>query len=204
MKGTGLCLCLALAVALADGAAAQTAILQMRVVEGEGAVHTPGSRSAYPLTVEVTDETGKPVAGAAVSFHLPDHGSGGAFANGLATDVIITNTIGRATLHSLNLNRISGPFQIRIVVSKEQARAGMVSFQYIGEPKGGSSAGTSATFSNHHGRWIAVFLVAGAGAAAGILASRSNSPSSSTGAGPAAVPVPVVSISAPSIAVGKP
>src|SRR5262249_17322211 len=127
-------------------------------------------------------------------------------ANALATDVTITDARGRATLSSLNANRISGPFQIRIVASKEQARAGMVSFQYIGETKGGSSAAATATTpSNHHGRWIAVLLVAGAGAAAGIVAGRSSSPSlQSSAGGGAPTPVPVVSIGAPSITVGHP
>ena len=40
-------------------------------------MHAPGSRSARPMTVEITEETGKPVAGAAVSFHLPEDGPGG-------------------------------------------------------------------------------------------------------------------------------
>ena len=52
----------------ATPALAQVAILQIRVIEGEGAVHLPGSRSSRPITVEITEETGKPVAGAAVSF----------------------------------------------------------------------------------------------------------------------------------------
>ena len=118
-------------------ATAQVAIVQIGIVEGEGAVHVPGSRIARPLTVEVTDETGKPVAGAAVTFLLPENGPGGTFATGLRTDVAITDSRGRGGAHSLQLNRISGRFQIRIVASKEQARAGTVSFQYIGEANDG-------------------------------------------------------------------
>ena len=63
------CLAAALVVALSGSATAQVAILQIQIVEGEGAVYAPGARSARPLAVEVTDETGRPVAGAAVSFH---------------------------------------------------------------------------------------------------------------------------------------
>src|SRR5689334_12590566 len=116
----------------------QVALLQITVVEGEGAVHVPGSRSSRPLTVEITDETGKPVADAAVSFHIPDEGPGGTFPNGLRTAVATTDARGRASLRGLQANRIAGRFQIRIFASKEQARAGTVSFQYIGEA--GSSA----------------------------------------------------------------
>ena len=123
-------------------ALAQVAILQIRVIEGEGAVHLPGSRSTRPITVEITEETGKPVAGAAVSFHLPEDGPGGAFVNGLRTEVVVTDAHGRASLHGLLANRIPGRFQIRILASKEQARAGTVSFQYVAEPTG-QGAGSS-------------------------------------------------------------
>src|SRR4051794_2746222 len=114
----------ALAVTLVCPATAQVAILQIQFVEGEGAVHAPGSRSSRPLTVEVTDETGRPVPSAAVSFHLPEEGPGGAFANGLHTDVAVTDAQGRVSLHGLVLNRIPGRFQIRVIATKEQARAG--------------------------------------------------------------------------------
>ena len=40
---------------LAAAASGQVAILQIRVIEGEGAVHVPGTRSSRPITVEITD-----------------------------------------------------------------------------------------------------------------------------------------------------
>jgi hypothetical protein len=95
--------------------------------------------------VEITEETGKPVAGAAVSFHLPEDGPGGTFVNGLRTEVVITDASGRASLHGLVANRIPGRFQIRILASKEQARAGTVSFQYVAEPRGGAAVRPTAT-----------------------------------------------------------
>ena len=107
-----------MAVTLLCSAIAQVAVLQIHFIEGEGAVHAPGSRTARPLTVEVTDETGRPVSGAAVSFHLPDEGPGGAFANGLRTEVAITDAQGRVSLHGLQLNRLPGRFQIRVVADE--------------------------------------------------------------------------------------
>ena len=130
----------AIVLTLACPATAQVAILQIQVVEGEGGVYPPGSRSSRPLIVEITDETGKPVAGAAVSFHLPEEGPGGVFLNGLRTDVVTTDAQGRAGLRGLQINRISGRFQIRIVASKEQARAGAVSFQYVAESAHGAGS----------------------------------------------------------------
>jgi len=179
---------------------AQVAILQIQVVEGEGAILQPGARSARPLTVEITDETGKPVADAAVSFHLPDDGPGGTFASGLRTDVVVTSARGRATIHAFQANRSSGRFQIRIVASKEQARAGTVAFQYIAALKPGMAAAKAARGS-HTGRWIVLGLAAvGGGAAAALMSHGGSSPAAATPA-PAA---PAFSIGAPNISVGKP
>jgi hypothetical protein len=114
-------------------AIAQIAVLQIKVLEGEGAVHPVGARIPKPLTVEVTDESGRPVAGAAVSFQLPAEGPSGLFSNGLRTDLVLTDAAGRASIHAVQLNRIGGQFRIRITAAKEQARAGAVSFQFIGE-----------------------------------------------------------------------
>jgi len=151
-------------------ALAQVAILQIRVIEGEGAVHLPGSRSTRPITVEITEETGKPVPGAAVSFHLPEDGPGGAFVNGLRTEVVITDARGRASLHGLLANRIPGRFQIRILASKEQARAGTVSFQYVAEPRGGVTAASASPAGRR--KWIVVAAAVAGGAVAGFVATR--------------------------------
>lgn len=121
-------------------AVAQIAILQIKVLEGEGAVHPGGAHVSKPLTVEVTDDLGHPVAGAAVSFQLPPEGPSGLFANGLRTDLVITDAAGHATIHAIQLNRISGQLRIRITAVKEQARAGIVSFQSIGESQATKAA----------------------------------------------------------------
>jgi hypothetical protein len=116
-------------------AIAQIASLQIKVLEGEGAAHPAGAHISRPLTVQVTDDMGQPVAGAAVSFPLPPEGPSGLFSNGLRTDLAITDAAGRATIHSIQLNRDSGQFRIRITVVKEQARAGIISFQYISDTR---------------------------------------------------------------------
>ncbi|HTT64622.1 MAG TPA: hypothetical protein VMG35_22380 [Bryobacteraceae bacterium] len=122
-------------------AAAQIAVLQIKVVDGEGAVHPPGARVAHPITVEVTGETGQPVAGAAVSFQLPPEGPSGLFSNGLRTDLVLTDANGRASIHSMQLNRTGGQIRIRITAVKDQARAGIVSIQYIAENRNSVPAG---------------------------------------------------------------
>lgn len=182
-------------------ASAQVAILQIQVIEGEGAVHAPGSRSSRPLTVEIDDETGKPVAGAAVSFHLPEDGPGGTFTNGLRTEVATTDSHGRATLRGLQLNRISGKFQIRMVASKEQARAGAVSAQYISESQGGGASAPLARATHGRTKWIALAALAGGGAAVAVLL---GGKSSSAPPPVTAPPAPTLTIGVPTITVGKP
>ena len=196
---------------LAAAASGQVAILQIRVIEGEGAVHVPGTRSSRPITVEITDETGKPVAGAAVSFHLPEMGSGGTFVNGLRTEVAITDARGRAGLHGLQANRVPGRFQIRILASKEQARAGTVSFQYVAEPKGGAPAPSTAMASaksapaagGNHSKWLWVAAAVVGGAVAAVVAWHGSS-ATPTAVTPPAAPAPVLTIGSPTISVGKP
>jgi len=151
--------------------------------------------------VEVTDETGKPVEGAAVSFHLPYEGPGGVFANSMRTEVAVTDSQGHASVHGLQLNRASGRFLILIVASKEQARAGIASFQYIAEP--GSGAATAKAGSSHgYRKWMVLAVLAGGGAAAGILVA--GRPGSTPAAAAAPAPTIALSIGMPTITVGKP
>ena len=84
----------------------------------------------------------------------------------MRTEVAVTDSHGHASVHGLQLNRAAGRFQIRIVASKEQARAGMVSFQYIAEPGSGAGpGGHPATAGSSHGyrKWIVVALLVGGG-----------------------------------------
>ena len=185
----------------------QTASLLIRVVEGEGAVHTAGSRNTLPLAVQVTDEAGKPVEHATVSFHLPEDGPSGAFPNGLRTDISTTDSTGRARIRAIQWNRIPGPFQVRIVASFEQVRAGIVSRQYIEGPAAltatsAGAPGAPVTATRSHTRWIAIAALAAGGATAGILLGRSRgTPSPATAA---VVSAPIVTIGAPTISLGKP
>jgi len=191
----------ALVLALAAAANAQIAILQIRVVEGEGAVHAPGSRSPRPLTVEVTDESGKPVEGAAISFHLPEDGPTGTFFNGLRTAVAITDPSGRASLSGLILNRTSGRFEIRVIASREQAHAGIVSFQYIAEA-GSGAAHPAAAANGKHRKWLIVAVLAGAAAAAGVLGAGHSA--GTTAASPSSSSSSSISIGPPTVTVTKP
>jgi hypothetical protein len=194
-------------VTLVCPATAQVAILQIKFLEGEGAVHSPGARIARALTVEVTDETGKPVAGAAVSFHLPVDGPSGVLGNGLRTDVGVTDGQGRASLRGLQVSRTPGRYQIRVVASKEQARAGAMASQYVAELR--SPLAESAA-TKRRTKWVVVAALVGGGAAAGILSAgraSASSPGSTALAPPpvaGGVTLPPVSIGSPATSVGRP
>jgi hypothetical protein len=111
---------------LACFAGAQDAVLHIKIVGDDGGTHAPGSHVGKPVTVEVTDATGKPVGGAKVSFQVPEEGPGGLFSNGLRTDLATTDANGRATVRGLQLNRVAGSFNVRITAAKDQARAGTI------------------------------------------------------------------------------
>jgi len=173
------------------------AILQIRVLEGEGAIYAPGSRATRGVTVQITDETGKPVEGASVSFRLPETGPGGAFSNGLKSEFATTKADGRALVWGMQWNRLTGPFEIRITASKGQARAGGVCPQYLSEAvttKGTSLARVGG--GSHKWLWISL-AVAGAAGGAVAAAAMGGKPASTTS--PA-----VIEIGTPSINLGKP
>lgn len=209
----------ALALAFPCMAIAQIAVLQIKVLEGEGVVHAPGARVPRPLTVQVTDENGQPVPAAAVSFQLPPEGPSGIFSNGLRTDLVLTDANGRAAVRSVQLNRAAGPFRIRITAVKEQARAGMVSVQYIGENQAApQTAGTKPAANTHRSaaesgeitpttarmgpgsrkKWYVLAAIAVGGGAAFLGVSRAANSHGST------APSSVVSMGTPTISVGHP
>lgn len=215
----------ALVLVFPIGAMAQIAVLQIKVVDGEAAVHPMGAHVLHPLTVEVTDDMGRPVSGAAVSFQLPPQGPSGLFANGLRTDLVLTDATGRAAIHSVQLNRTGGQFRIRITAVKEQARAGAVSLQYIAEGRAAGAANpakmgpadaprsapqptvrsgeitptTTKMGSGSHKKWLIVAAIVAAGAGAAFVGvSRAAAASKST------VSSSVASIGTPTITIGHP
>jgi hypothetical protein len=159
-------------------------------------VHSAGSRDARPVAVQITDETGRPVEGASVTFRLPEEDPGGMFPKGMRTEVVTTGPDGSALVQGILWNRLPGAFQIRITAIKGQVRAGTVTSQYISNvPEGKSLHGGSS------GRkWLVIAAVA-AGAAAGLAAGMSKSPSTPATAAPT---VPPPQIGAPTITLGKP
>lgn len=181
-----------------------TAILQLRVVDGNGEVYAVGSRATRGLTVEVTDETGAPVANATVSFQLPESGPGGVFSSGSRTEIVATRPDGRATVWGMRWNHTPGAFQVRITAVKDQVRAGAISSLYLSESAAPAAAGISGSgFEVHHShKWLYVGLAVAGAAAAGLAVGHSHTSSSSSTGSTAATPG--LSIGNPSIIIGGP
>lgn len=169
------------------------------MLEGEGAIHAAASRSDRPIAVQLSDETGRPLEGVAVSFRLPEEGPSGTFEGGMKTDIAITSADGRAAVHGIRWNRTPGSFQIRITAAKGESRAGAIASQYISDtpiPKP-----SSAVRKGGKKKWIVMLAIAGGGAAAtGLAVGRS-------GGSAGQVPTPSgqpVQIGPPTISIGKP
>jgi hypothetical protein len=186
-----------------DRTTSDPVIVQIRVLQGEGAVYLAGSRAKTGLTVEVTDEIGRPVEDTMVSFRLPPKGPSGVFPNGLTSDVVVTGADGRATVSGVKWNLTPGPVQIRITAAKGEARAGLIVSQSLAESRA-SRARASATARSFKPRrkWLtATLFVAGAAAGATAVGLAFGRRSSSAPAPPA---VGGLSIGAPTITIGGP
>ncbi|MBS1873888.1 MAG: hypothetical protein JSU00_11795 [Acidobacteria bacterium] len=175
---------------------ADFAILNLKIVEGDGMKYAPGSRASRGITVEVTDETGRPVSGVAVSFQLPEDGPSGTFINGGRTEIVNTQTDGRASVWGMRWNKLTGAVSIRITAAKEGVRAGLIGTQYIDA----TAATQSARVSNGgHSKLLLITLVAAGVAGAGIAAGAMRG--SKTPTGPT---VTVLSVGTPTVIVGAP
>src|SRR5258708_25199991 len=152
-------------------------IVQLKVVEVEGVVYRTGTRATRGLTVLVTDETGKPVEMATVSFRLPDEGASGTFGSGLRTEIATTGPDGRATVWGMQWNKTPGPVEIRITAIKDEARAGIVSTQYLSDAIAPKAGGEGTFSASHKGRtkWVLIAAAAG-GAVAGLGFGRWEGP----------------------------
>ena len=145
-------------------------MLNLIVVEGEGAINNIRQRTARETIVQVEDENHKPVAGAVVVFTLPSQGAGGAFANGAQTLTVMTNAQGRAVAQGLRVNRVAGRWQMRINASLGN-RTGTVTVSQTNVAAAAAGAGAAGAAAGISAKVIVIVVaVAGAAAAGGVVA----------------------------------
>jgi hypothetical protein len=185
-----------LAAALAWGADAPS-ILTIRVAEGDGAAYPIGARATRGLTVLVTDETGRPVEGATVSFTLPAEGPGGVFSSGGRTEIAATRADGRAAVWGMQWNRTAGLFEIRITAVKGQARAGVVSSQSLSnapEVRDATPEKIHAGWRSHKLLWISLGVAGAAAVGVAGIAARKPSAAAASSVTPLKIGTPTISL----------
>jgi len=89
--------------------------LDISILEGEGAINDIRQRVAREAAVQVNDENHRPVAGALVTFILPDSGPGGVFSNGSHSLSVMTDSAGHAVAPGIFPNKVVGDVQIHVV-----------------------------------------------------------------------------------------
>jgi hypothetical protein len=168
-----------------------SALLEIVVVEGDGAINNIKTRTARETIIEVHDSNHKPVAGAIVSFIVPNTGPSGTFANGSRMLMVTTDQAGRATA-PLRSNSVTGKFNINVTASFQGqiATATIAQTNAIVAAAAAGAAGAGGIFGIGIPATIAVVGAVAAGAAFGIVhAVTNNGPKTATvSVGPPSLP----------------
>lgn len=141
--------------------------LNLVIVEGDGAINNIRQRTAREPIVQVEDENHKPVAGAAVVFLLPEHGTGGTFSTGGHSLSVTTDAQGRAAARGIRLNNIQGQFQIQVTATYNGVTATATISQSIVAGAAAAGAGAGAGVAAGLSAKAIVLIVVAAAAAAG-------------------------------------
>src|ERR1700684_3919781 len=145
-------------------------MLNIVIVEGEGAINNVKQRVNREPIVQVEDENHKPIAGAAVVFFLPNQGPSGFFANGGKSLTVTTNADGRATASAITRNNLSGQMAIRVTA----AFAGQTATATITQ----TNVAAVATGLSTTAKVLLILGIAGGAAAAGIVVATRGGSSS--------------------------
>ena len=146
--------------------------LNIRVVDGQGAINNMRTRYARAPVIELRDDQDRPVSGASVTFQTPFAGPSGTFG---AVRLLVTQTDseGRATGRGLVPNSVAGPFEIHVSATFDSKVANATIRQINASP--------SESRSSKKLLWIS--LVVGAAAGGAMAATHGHG-----GAGSSSVP----------------
>jgi hypothetical protein len=191
--------CLPVMLALCISATAQVApMLNLVVLEGEGATNNIRQRTAREPIVQVQDQNHKPVAGAIVVFTLPSNGAGGTFANGARTLSMVSDSQGQAVARGFHPNGSKGQFQIHVNATFQ----GLTATASITQTNVALAATGAAVGAGLSAKLIvAIVAVAGAAAAGGAYYATHNG--SGSGTPPVTIPAGVT-VTAGTGSVGPP
>ncbi|MCC6389102.1 MAG: hypothetical protein IT167_00765 [Bryobacterales bacterium] len=169
--------------------------LKIVVVSGEGAANQIRTRSAVAPVVEIRNDKDQPVAGADVTFQLPQSGPSGFFNGWLRNQTVKTGQDGRAAASGYQPNDEEGRLNMKVTATFGTQTASVVIAQ---TNVAGSRSSSSAAKSGKAGGWWKIAAVVGAAAiAGGVVAATRGGDSTS-------VPAKSVGITAGAITVGGP
>jgi hypothetical protein len=159
--------------------------LHIVIVEGEGAINNVRQRVAREPIVQVEDENRKPIAGAAVTFLLPQQGAGATFANGARSATLLTDNNGQAVARGLRPNNVNGQYEIRVNAS-HQGRTASATITQTNALVAGAAAAAGAGIS---AKLLTIIAVAAAATAGGVVAATRGD---SNGNGNGVIPTVIV------------
>jgi hypothetical protein len=162
-----------------EPAQAASGKIHIAIIEGDGAINNVRQRVAREPIVQVEDENRRPIAGAVVSFTLPQQGASATFPNGARSLTVMTDSKGQAVARGLQPNNVNGKYEIRVNASHD----GRTSSTTITQTN--AIVGAAAAAGGLSAKWIAI-IVAGAAAAAagGVVAATRNGNNGGNGAAP--------------------
>ena len=168
--------------------------LNIRIIEGDGAINNIRQRTAREPIVQVEDENNRPIGGAIVIFSLPDRGASGVFVDGSRTLTVTTGPDGRAVARGFRPNGVEGKMEMRVTASQAGAASATATITQTNQALAAAVAGgVSAKLST-------ILAIAGGAAAGGIIAATRGG-----GSSPTSTPAPAATVLAPGTAtVGPP
>ncbi|MCC6590373.1 MAG: hypothetical protein IT168_27015 [Bryobacterales bacterium] len=153
---------------------------KINVIRGDGAQNrvTKG-RATSQAVVEVRDENDRPVAGAIVTFTLPNTGPGGTFTSGGLTTTVTTNQAGQATA-TFTPNSVVGSYNIDVsaAVQGQTVTTSIVQTNLAMAAAAGGISGTTVGI---------IVAVVAAAAVGGAMAARGGGGGGNSSPAPAAV-----------------
>jgi hypothetical protein len=182
--------------------------LRVTVVQGQQAIKQP-EFGTEPI-VHVQDSSGVPVAGAEVTFRLPERGPGAEFEGGGRVRTVVTDNQGLAVGNRLVPNDVAGPFRIEVIVNY-RAQTTRITIEQSNETPSvpasiAQSRETPAPPVRGRGRSGKVLTILGIAAAAAIgvaFAAKGGDVSSGGSAPPLGQP-PSTTIGVGTISIGRP
>ena len=156
--------------------------LNIVIVEGDGAINNVRQRIVREPIVQVEDENRRPIAGATVTFLLPQTGASGTFTNGSRVLMVVTDAKGQAVMRGMTPNDVGGALRINVSASY-QGQTASTSFTQTNIAGAGASGAASSGLSIAF-KVAALAAVVGAAVVGGAVIANNQSGERHTAPGP--------------------